>query len=133
MNIDLKIIGNKTEKVIEKVWGKEIWLVNNKYYCSKYLVLNKGYRCSYHYHNKKTETFIILNGIVLMECNGEDVLIKTGDNITINSGDKHRFTGLENSLIQEISTHHEDSDSVRETISEKVSDEEFKELLNKYL
>jgi len=130
--IDFKEIESKT-KVVPKVWGKELWLVNNEKYCSKFLILNKQCRCSYHYHKIKTETFIILSGLVLLNLNGENKLLNPGEKITINPLDKHFFLGLQNSLIQEISTHHENSDSYRDEKSGKVSDEEFKELLNKYL
>ena len=132
VEIDLEIIEEKY-KVVDKVWGKEIWLVNNKKYCSKFLILADGYRCSYHYHNIKTETFTILRGTVLMKFNEDYRLMHVGDSIEINPGDIHSFTGIEASLILESSTHHEDSDSIRLTESGKVSDEDFKELLNKYL
>jgi len=131
--INLKELESNAEKVAEKVWGKELWLVNNEKYCSKILILNKQHRCSIHYHKNKTETFIILEGLVLMDFNGEIKIMKPGEKIQINPGDKHRFTGLQDSLFQEVSTHHEDSDSYREVLSGKVPDKEFKELLNKYL
>ena len=135
MELDLETIEEKALKVVDKDWGKEIWLVNDKAYnyCSKFLVLADGYRSSYHYHNKKTETFTILRGTVLMEYNDEYKLMNIGDKIDINPGDLHSFTGLEASLILEASTHHEDSDTIRLAQSGKVPDEEFKGLLNKYL
>jgi len=133
IEIDLETIEKKAEKVVDKDWGKEIWLVNNEKYCSKFLVLADGYRCSYHYHNIKKETFEILRGTVLMKFNEDYRLMHVGDSIEINPGDLHSFIGLEASLILESSTHHEDSDSIRLTKSGKVPDEEFEELLNKYL
>lgn len=51
-------------KKVDKIWGKEIWLVNNNKYCAKYLYLNNGYECSVHFHSKKDETFYILEGEV---------------------------------------------------------------------
>ena len=130
--IDFKEIESKTQ-VVPKGWGREIWLANTEKYCSKFLMLNKQHRCSIHYHKIKTETFIILSGLVLTEYNKEIKIMKPGDIITFKPGDKHRFTGLQESIFQEVSTHHEDSDSYREVLSGKVPDEEFKELLNKYL
>ena len=52
-------------KEVKKKWGKEIWIVNREY-CGKKLVLNKGFRCSMHFHKNKDETFYILTGKVLM-------------------------------------------------------------------
>jgi len=100
-------------KEVPKVWGKEVWLVNRNY-CGKKLVLNKGFRCSMHYHRNKDETFYINKGKVLMEINNEKRIMEEGDSVRITPRAKHRFTGLANSEIIEFSTHHEDEDSYRE-------------------
>lgn len=100
-------------KEVPKVWGKEIWIVNRDY-CGKKLVLNKGFRCSMHYHKIKDETFYILKGKVLMETDNKKRIMLPGNSILITPCMKHRFTGLENSEIIEFSTHHEDEDSYRE-------------------
>ena len=106
-------------KTVPKVWGEELWIVN-KNYCGKLLILNKGFRCSLHYHKNKDETFYINKGRVLMELNGQKYVMWPGDVQEIKPGDKHRFTGLEDSEIIEFSTHHQDSDSIREELSGKV-------------
>jgi len=46
-------------KHVEKVWGSEDWIVNREY-CGKVLNLNKGFRCSMHYHKNKDETFYVV-------------------------------------------------------------------------
>ncbi len=109
---------NRYKEVI-KDWGKEIWLVNRDY-CGKRLILNKGYRCSMHYHKSKDETFYVLKGKVLMEIGNKKYVMLPGHLILIEPNTKHRFTGLEDSEIMEFSTHHEDSDSYREELSGKV-------------
>jgi len=106
-------------KEVEKVWGKELWIVNRSY-CGKKLILNKGFRCSMHYHENKDETFYILKGKVLIEIGNKKQIMLPGDSAWIPPGAKHRFTGLENSEIMEFSTHHEDSDSYRDDASGKV-------------
>ena len=111
-------------KEVEKVWGKAIWIVNRDY-CGKKLILNKSYRCSMHYHKNKDETFYILSGKVLLEIGVQKNIMLPGDSILIKPGQKHRFTGLENSEIIEFSTHHEDSDSYRDEVSGKVNLEEL--------
>ncbi|MCK9458478.1 MAG: cupin domain-containing protein [Proteobacteria bacterium] len=100
-------------KLVEKVWGNEVWLVNREY-CGKFLNLKKGFKCSLHCHHIKDETFIIMDGKVLMEVDGQIRTMGPMDIQTIEPHQKHRFTGLEDSKILEISTHHEDSDSYRE-------------------
>ena len=106
-------------KEVKKEWGKEIWLVNRGY-CGKKLILNKGYRCSMHYHKNKDETFYVLKGKVLMEIGNKKYVMLPGNSILIEPNTKHRFTGLEDSEIMEFSTHHEDSDSYRDELSGKV-------------
>ncbi len=106
--------------IYSKVWGYEKWIENNDKYCSKILVLNKGYQCSLHYHKNKDETFLILKGKVRVEAGSEILTMTAGNFIRILPGVKHRFGGLEDSEILEISTHHEESDSYRVEDSRKM-------------
>src|SRR3989344_6588214 len=107
-------------KKVKKVWGSEEWIVNNEKYCGKILNLNKGYRSSLHFHKKKHETFYILDGKIILELENISKLMKAGEVHNISPGEKHRFTPLENSKLIEFSTHHEDSDTYRETESGKI-------------
>ena len=43
--------------IVKKVWGREIWLVNEVEYCCKMLEVKKGASGSLHYHVVKKETF----------------------------------------------------------------------------
>ncbi len=106
-------------KTVEKVWGNEEWIVNRDY-CGKILNLNKGFRCSLHYHKNKDETFYVLEGKVLMEIAGKNKIMHPGDVQLVEPGQKHRFTGLIDSKILEFSTHHEDEDSYRDEVSGKI-------------
>lgn len=115
-----------------KVWGVEVWIVNQPEYCGKILRISKGFRCSVHYHKLKDETFHVTRGAVLMEIDGDARLLTEGMTQRIPRGCKHRFTGIEESEMIEFSTHHEESDSYRETQSEEVPREEFKEIRTKY-
>ena len=58
-----------TVDVHPKVWGEEHWIVN-KSYCGKMLILNRGFRCSIHWHEFKDEVFYVAGGRVPMEVNG---------------------------------------------------------------
>ena len=121
-------------KVVNKVWGREYWLENQEY-CGKLLVLNGGYRCSIHYHKDKKETFFVISGFMLLEIGDkkEPIVLETGSYITINPYTKHRFTGLCGvTEFIEFSTTHSETDSYRDTQSEKVPDEEFVRLHKKY-
>jgi len=110
-------------KKVEKVWGSELWIVNNDLYCGKLLYLKKDYRCSYHYHKLKTESFYLLKGKVKLIINHNDIPFRKGDAVDIFPGMVHSFEGIEDSIIIEISTQHFDSDSYRFDKSRKVKGE----------
>jgi len=116
-------------KQVKKEWGSEVWMANNKLYCGKKLILKKGKRGSLHKHKNKDETFYIENGRLLMELDGKTFIMK-GDVVRIKPGILHRYTGLEDSMIIEISTHHEDKDTYREP--EQLSGDAPKEIMEKY-
>lgn len=109
----------------KKFWGSEEWIVNNENYCGKFLNLTRGYQCSLHYHKKKDETFHILEGKVLMEVDGLAKIMIKDESVRILPNQKHRFTGIEDSRMLEISTHHEEEDSYREIPSGKVNIKEI--------
>ena len=109
-------------KEVQKLWGKEEWLVNNEMYCAKKLYLKKGFMCSYHYHKNKDETFVIESGQVCLNIEGKEQILNPKDIQRILPGQKHCFNSISNTaLMLEISTHHEDSDSYRETESRKIN------------
>lgn len=110
-------------KTVEKVWGQEIWLVNNERYCAKLLHINAGWQCSLHMHPIKKETFIVLDGGVLLEvlgteipgAVGENTYLVAGETYTLEPGTYHRFSSYtdEPAVVLEISSTHSDDDVVR--------------------
>lgn len=105
---------------INKTWGFEDWLWNGDKYCGKLLSLNMDKHCSWHYHLIKDEVFYVHNGLVELYYGTEDdisramvVQLLEGDVFHIPPGLRHRFRGIRHSLIIEVSTHHEESDSIR--------------------
>ena len=111
----------ESAKAIPKVWGYEKWLENNEKYCCKVLSVKKGYQCSLHYHKKKDETFVVTGGHIRLELGNEILHLRPGAFIRIPPRTKHRFTGIEDSLIMEVSTHHDEADSYRLVKSRKVT------------
>ena len=132
-------------KVVVKNWGSEKWLANGNLYCGKELYLERDFGCSMHCHHIKDETFYLISGKALIEFENESggeqtsylllpqntFLLKENGKLLdkpVDCGDSsllvepyryHRFIGLKDSVILEISTHHEDRDSYRK--SEKPS------------
>ena len=109
----------ETMEEIKKVWGKELVIANCDEYCGKLLYLDKGAKSSYHYHKQKQETFYCIDGQAALTIEGKDYMLNPFSRPkTIRPGQKHSFMGIANSVIIEISTHHDDSDVVRLTQSE---------------
>src|SRR5271154_4872833 len=52
----------KPVHIVTKGWGREVWIANGELYCGKILEINKGKRCSLHYHKLKTESFYLRSG-----------------------------------------------------------------------
>lgn len=69
-----------------------------------------------------------------MEIEGDSFVMHEGESMRIKPGQKHRFTGLDDSKIIEISTHHDEDDSYREPgmLSGNVPEKEFQELLERF-
>ena len=109
------------------LWGHEEWLVNNELYCAKYLVCKKGVMSSLHYHKNKDETFRVIKGEVLLEI-GQGIkercgriTLKVGDGYRLKPGTIHRFRSIANqSVILEVSTHHEDADSIKIKVAREL-------------
>ncbi len=86
--------------------GETEFDVNNNIeegYCGKFIFVLKGQTCPMHYHRVKHETFYLVKGKVEMEANNETVVMVQGDIKIMPQNTKHRFTGLEDSLILECS------------------------------
>lgn len=98
-------------KTILKIWGKEEWFVNTDLYCCKKLYFNRGCSCSTQYHKLKDETLWLLKGEVKVELLGKTIYLKEGNSTRIKPNNVHRITAVVDSIILEVSTHHEDSDT----------------------
>lgn len=116
-----------SHKIVNKVWGYEIWIENNKLYCGKHLHVLPTKWCSVHYHKNKKETFYIVNGSLKLrysnnlnkewwlEDHATEIVLNKGQSFTLDPLIAHRFTSATNEPCDfiEISTHHDDSDSYR--------------------
>jgi mannose-6-phosphate isomerase-like protein (cupin superfamily) len=119
-------------KYVPKGWGFERWIVNNDKYCGKELFVAKDRKFSVHYHEKKDETFYVIEGqaelkwiMLPEETNWDDSQFRKfcdAMNIeTLNPGDvfhipvrmAHQITAIRDFTMMEFSTHHDDEDSYR--------------------
>lgn len=113
---------------IEKVWGDEIWWVNEPEYCLKVLTLEPGFTSSLHYHRKKKETFLVRKGRchLLVRKKDKELVYNLGVDaqVTISPGQPHQFwlesDAEEPCQILEVSTHHSEDDVVRLDESRRI-------------
>jgi mannose-6-phosphate isomerase-like protein (cupin superfamily) len=105
---------------VKKGWGSELWIANNSQYCGKLLRINKGKRCSLHFHKIKTESFYLHSGRLLMRLMDsqdadtiEEFILEAGQCMDIPVGLIHQMVALEDAELFEFSTQHFDSDSHR--------------------
>lgn len=102
-----------------KNWGKEIWIHNSEKYCGKILEINKGCYFSSHFHLKKTETWYLFSGNLILDYydlkNAEKKQMELFEGIVVDiePGVVHRLTALVDSKIFEVSTQHFEEDSYR--------------------
>tara|TARA_B100001063_G_C16694086_1_gene518729 strand:+ start:391 stop:738 length:348 start_codon:yes stop_codon:yes gene_type:complete len=97
-------------KKINKPWGWEKIIENNKHYTLKKLFMKKNSRCSLQFHKKKIETIYVLDGPLYLLVGKNLKKMKTiklnkGQSVTLNKLVIHRmFTKNKSSLYLEAST-----------------------------
>jgi len=111
----------QTESEIHlKGWGHEEWIVNNEMYCGKILHFLEGKRCSFHYHENKTETFYLHTGqIKILYSDKDDIalanelVLMAGQSFHVPVRLRHQIIALTDSDLFEFSTQHLEEDSYR--------------------
>lgn len=107
-------------KIYKKGWGYEKWIINFDLYCGKILFFNSGKKCSWHYHENKTETFYLQSGKLIVYTSPYDNLesavetyLLPGESMHIRPKIRHQMVALEDSELFEFSTEHFEDDSIR--------------------
>lgn len=103
------LVDNNVATYVEKPWGREeIWAKTDKY-VGKRLFVNADCRLSRQMHVKKTETFMLMSGHVIVEVGAADdmmfkVLSQPGAFFHCPAGTIHRICALTDSVLVEVST-----------------------------
>lgn len=120
------------ERVVEKEWGVEYWLCNRERYCSKILEIYSGRGGSFHCHEQKMETFLVLHGRVLVyvgkyldDALGEEdtalgsvskiKLLRPSQSLNIYPYTFHLVQAVSrcSAMVLETGTHHDEADVIR--------------------
>ncbi len=91
-------------KVVNKPWGKEVWMELNEFYCFKQLHINAGARLSLQAHNIKTETMCVFSGRVRIIIGTEFKELGPGEFVHISPKTIHRVEAICDAIIIEAST-----------------------------
>jgi mannose-6-phosphate isomerase-like protein (cupin superfamily) len=112
-------------KRVDKEWGYEVWLANNKDedYCGKILFIEEGKSTSMHYHVDKHETFYVIDGTLRVDMlrhkdkpdhHPFTMTCKEGESMEMKREQPHKLIAAGgNVTIIEISKFHRDEDSHR--------------------
>lgn len=97
-------------KRIEKPWGYELhWVPADAPYMGKILHINKGARLSLQIHDKKQESWMVINGqaAVIWENDQGDLVqteLQLGQGYSTKIGQRHRLAGITDCDVVEVST-----------------------------
>lgn len=95
---------------VEKPWGYEIhWTPSDLPYMGKILHINAGKRLSLQRHDQKQESWYMLKGRAKLVWDNEknelvETELKYGQGYTCHIGQRHRFVGITDCDIIEVST-----------------------------
>jgi len=96
-------------KIVEKPWGREIWVAHTDKYAFKIIEIKQGTRSSLQLHVKKHEHIYVDRGMLQMEWENEEgrmetLTLRPGEVIENKPGRKHRATAIEDLRLLEVST-----------------------------
>lgn len=97
-------------KIVNKPWGREIWIAyDNNRYAGKILEIKQGRRLSLQYHKEKHETLYLLEGKIRFSLEDElgnlqtEVIPQGGVKI-VKPGRQHRMEAIRDSILVEFSS-----------------------------
>ena len=92
--------------------GAILFHIINKEYSKILVMMFKNQSYPSHYHNKKTETYFILEGDLEITLQNKKIFLKKGDVYTIIKGIAHSFKTKKGVIFEEIATRYFKGDSV---------------------
>lgn len=107
-------------RMVPKGWGREVWIANGEHYCGKILEIQKGRKCSLHFHRLKHESLYLRTGRLLVRIKAsaeatkiDEFFLEPGQCMDVPVGLVRQMEALEDAELFEFSTQHFDSDSHR--------------------
>ncbi len=96
-------------KIVEKPWGREVWVAHTDRYAFKIIEIRKGHRSSLQYHVHKHEHIYVDAGVLEIEWENEagqmeTLTLRPGQVVENKPGRKHRSRAVEDVRLLEVST-----------------------------
>lgn len=96
-------------KIVEKPWGREIWVAHTDKYAMKIIEIKEGSRSSLQLHRVKHEHLYVDKGtfkIQREDCNGniQTLIMQPGDVVEILPNTRHRAEAVTDIRLFEVST-----------------------------
>jgi mannose-6-phosphate isomerase len=96
-------------KIVEKPWGREIWVAHTDHYALKIIEFKAGSRSSLQYHDLKHEHIYVDSGVLRVELEKPDGTMETvdlgpGSVVENPPGRRHRVQAVEDVRLIEVST-----------------------------
>jgi len=95
-------------------YGAIIITCINRSYAKKLVIQLPRQKHPYHHHQKKEETFQLIDGDLEIVRDGERFKLRPGDAFLVEPGKWHKFHTLDGVIIEEVSTTHYNNDSFYE-------------------
>jgi N-acetylneuraminate synthase len=86
----------------------------NRAYAKKLVIQLPRQKHPYHFHEKKEETFQLLDGDLEIVKDGRRIALQPGDTFLVEPKAWHKFHTLDGAIIEEVSTTHHNDDSFYE-------------------
>lgn len=83
----------------ERPWGRYFVLQDETNYKLKRIEVEPGQRLSYQYHNKRSETWIIIEGSAIVTIDYKSKEYNAGESVVIPLRSRHRVENKSNSLL----------------------------------
>ncbi|MGO8747152.1 MAG: cupin domain-containing protein [Thermoguttaceae bacterium] len=96
-------------QIVEKPWGREIWVAHTDKYAFKIIEIKAGHRSSLQYHVRKHEHIYVETGVLQLEWENETgemvtLTLRPGNVVENKPGRKHRALAVEDVRLLEVST-----------------------------
>jgi sialic acid synthase SpsE/mannose-6-phosphate isomerase-like protein (cupin superfamily) len=95
-------------------YGAVIVTCINRSYAKKLVIQLPRQKHPYHYHQKKEETFQLLDGDLEIFVNGNRINLTPGETLLVEPTQWHKFHTLDGCIFEEVSTTHFNNDSFYE-------------------